>query len=86
MTQALSEVQAAARAGFVQWRHFVLARRTNQFPPPVREVPGIGPVWNERQIDEWLGVTQPDRRSELAAGEEEAIRRVRDRKKAPMGR
>lgn len=57
MSKVLNEVEAAARAGFARHRHFVDARRKGLFPSPVKELPGVGPVWTDRQLDEWLGET-----------------------------
>lgn len=58
--QALNEVQTAARAGFVRLHQFAKARKRGMFPPPIQEMPGVGPIWSERQIAEWLGETLPE--------------------------
>lgn len=79
MTQALPEIQAAAAAGFTRWEHFRRARRSNLFPPPARELPGQGPVWTQQQIDAWLGLVEIAAAEKKQTGEEEALRRVREK-------
>lgn len=78
MAQALCEIEAAAAAGFKQWRHFSAARRLGMFPAPARTVPGQGPLWTQDQIDAWLGVKTPSGvEEERKAQQEEAMRRAR---------
>lgn len=76
MTAVLPELQAAVAAGFTRWEHFRRARRTNLFPKPVRELPGVGPVWTQQQIDQWFRIAQPAAKND---GEEEALRRVHEK-------
>ena len=51
---AFNEVQAAAAAGFVRVGEFQRARQLGQFPKPVKELAGVGPVWSWQQIETWL--------------------------------
>ena len=68
--QGLNEIQAAARAGFGRFRDFQRARKLGLFPPPLHEMPGIGPVWSTAQVERFLG-TVPQR-----SGRQEAMRRL----------
>lgn len=79
MSTALPELQAAVAAGFTRWEHFRRARRAKLFPAPARDLPGVGPVWTQGQIDAWLGVLQPSEQNKPTP-EEEALRRVRQAK------
>jgi hypothetical protein len=76
VTNALTEIQAAAAAGFTRWVHFQRARKAGLFPEPVRELPGVGPIWSQQRVDRWLGVVAPA--AESSRGEEEALRRVHE--------
>lgn len=79
MGQALTEVEAAAAAGFKLWRQFQRARTAKMFPDPVRILPGLGPVWTQQQIDAWLMIVEPaDPKGR--DDEEEALRRARQGK------
>ena len=69
--RGLSEVQAAAKAGFSRFRDFHRARKLGLFPPPLHELPGVGPIWSSAQIERFLGGV-PQR-----SGREEALRRLR---------
>lgn len=77
MTGALTEVEAAAAGGFKLWRHFCRARKAKLFPAPALELPGVGPVWTQQQIDDWLGIRE---RAEVPrpSMQDEAIRRVEE--------
>jgi len=50
---ALTEVQAAYRAGFARWRDFRLALRRGEFPQPDVEFKD-GPRWDEERLIKWL--------------------------------
>ena len=72
---ALSEIQAAARAGFARWRDFRLALRQRRFPAPDRELPD-GPRWDQERLDRWLRGEQDT--SEMS-DEQELIERCKSR-------
>lgn len=66
--RALTEIEAAALAGFRRWRDFLRARRLGLFPRPDLELPD-GPRWSETRLRAWIDGRNPD----AASSREEAI-------------
>lgn len=50
-----NEIRTADQAGFSRFADFRRARKRGLFPEPVQEIPGVGPLWSDAQIDEFAG-------------------------------
>lgn len=73
----LCEIEAAYLAGLKRARDLApSSRRRIGFPEPVRHVPGLGWLWNRRDIEAWAGHATGIGSQHTAAEAEATVLRV----------